>query len=139
MCSECARKSRGLQNFNQVFQLVFEDDSANVHAGEREVRPPAAPTMSRQAVATLRGVSRLVSPAYGITSHSMGIGTVEWCTMLSEQPPGQHSHRRDDEIHGHNNNRHGKWHSINGKQGVRRKGHSTRDYAEDREDNHHGS
>jgi hypothetical protein len=29
----------------ETFDLIFEDSQLNVHAGEREVRPPGAPTM----------------------------------------------------------------------------------------------
>jgi hypothetical protein len=40
LCSERARKHRELQNFNQLFELTFWEDSASVYAGEVEVRPP---------------------------------------------------------------------------------------------------
>jgi len=33
-----------IQNFHQVFDLISEHGRVNVHAGGREVRPPAAPT-----------------------------------------------------------------------------------------------
>jgi hypothetical protein len=29
----------------EILDLLFEDDSPNVYAGELEVRPPAAPTI----------------------------------------------------------------------------------------------
>jgi hypothetical protein len=31
-------------HIHQLLDLISEDDRTNVHAGEREVRPPAAPT-----------------------------------------------------------------------------------------------
>jgi hypothetical protein len=33
-------------DFNPLLELIFEDGSTNVHAGEREMRPPGAPTGS---------------------------------------------------------------------------------------------
>jgi hypothetical protein len=37
-------KMASIQESHQVLDLISEDDRANVHAGEREVRPPPAPT-----------------------------------------------------------------------------------------------
>jgi hypothetical protein len=31
-------------DFQHILDLIFQDDSRNVHAGDREVRPPPAPT-----------------------------------------------------------------------------------------------
>jgi hypothetical protein len=31
-----------------ILDLIFEDNRLNVYAGEREVRPPGAPTIGRQ-------------------------------------------------------------------------------------------
>jgi hypothetical protein len=33
-----------LQNFNQVLEVIVEDDRFDVYAAEVEVRPPLAPT-----------------------------------------------------------------------------------------------
>src|SRR5687767_2596470 len=37
-------KIRHLQNVRPFFELIFVDSQLNVYAGERDVRPPAAPT-----------------------------------------------------------------------------------------------
>ena len=45
MCSERSRKRHGLQNFNQVLELIFEDDLTSVRRAEVDLRPPPAPTV----------------------------------------------------------------------------------------------
>jgi hypothetical protein len=45
--SERATKRHKLQNFNQLLDLIFEDDRTSLYRGEREVRPPSAPTTRR--------------------------------------------------------------------------------------------
>ena len=68
-----------------------------------------------------------------------GVGTGEIRMRRTQKPSRQHADRRNDEIHSQNNNSHGKWHSIKGKQGVHRKGHDTGYNAEDCKDEHHRS
>jgi hypothetical protein len=36
-----------LADVKEIFDFFFEDGQLNVHAAEREVRPPAAPTTQR--------------------------------------------------------------------------------------------
>jgi hypothetical protein len=69
MCSECARKGHEFQNFNQLLELIFEDDRASVHAGEVNVRPPPAPT-----------VASLPGRVYGLLDPWRLLVTYPWAT-----------------------------------------------------------
>jgi len=44
ICSRTGQKTAGVQNLRVLLELLFQDSQRNVHAGELEVRPPAAPT-----------------------------------------------------------------------------------------------
>ena len=66
--SNTARRCHKSQNFHQLFELIGEDDRANVHAAEVDVRPPAAPTRRYRPVGTLTGPP-LAPYSHGVSGH----------------------------------------------------------------------
>lgn len=78
-----ARKRRRFQNVHRVLDLIPDDDRANVHACDREVRPPSAPTAGTGRTALLGADGRIDRPWPLIVTYSLRT-TRLLCACLEE-------------------------------------------------------